>query len=86
MDTKHITAVVTVARCGTFTYAAKELHLSQSALSRQIIALERELGVALFVRGGRSVKLTQQGRAFLRNAGAVLEAVAAAEVAARRTL
>jgi DNA-binding transcriptional LysR family regulator len=83
MDTRHIRAAVTVARCGTFTRAAQKLYMAQSTLSRQVLALERELGVTLFVRGPRAVELTHQGRAFLPEAEAVLRAVAGAEAAAR---
>jgi DNA-binding transcriptional LysR family regulator len=85
MDTRHLRAAVTVARCGTFTQAAQELYMAQSTLSRQVLALERELGVTLFVRGPRSVALTDRGEAFMPQAEAVLRAVAGAEAAVRKT-
>lgn len=53
------------ARLGSFTAAADELHLSQSAVSQRIRALEAHLGVALFERLPRSVRLTELGRAYL---------------------
>ena len=53
--------------------AALKLHVAQPALSRQIRDLEDELGVALFERGAKSVRLTQAGRAFLVEARAVLK-------------
>ena len=86
MDTKHLKAVIAVARHGSFTRAARELYMSQSTLSRQVMALERELGAELFVRGLPAVSLTDEGQAFLREAERVLEAVARAEEAAGRRL
>ena len=50
-----------VARRLSFSAAADELHLTQSAISRQIKALETELGAALFNRGTRKVELTAAG-------------------------
>ncbi|MFG6446749.1 LysR family transcriptional regulator [Roseateles sp. BYS180W] len=51
-----------VARLLNFRAAAEELHLTQSAVSRQIQSLEQELGVPLFVRGTRHVALTKDGQ------------------------
>lgn len=53
------------ARLGSFAAAAEELHLSQSAVSQRIRALEAHLGVALFERLPRSVRLTEMGVAYL---------------------
>ena len=50
-----------VAQAGSFTHAGETLHLSQSAVSRQIGALEDSLGVALFRRHARGLMLTEQG-------------------------
>lgn len=55
-----------VARRLSFSAAAEELHLTQSAVSRQIKSLEDELGAQLFQRGTRKVELTQAGRILLR--------------------
>lgn len=55
-----------VARHLSFRAAADELHLTQSAISRQIKSLEDELGAALFMRGTRSVEITNDGHALLR--------------------
>lgn len=52
------------ARLGSFKAAASELCVSHSAISHQVRALERELGVDLFVRKPRSVELTRAGRAY----------------------
>lgn len=51
----------TVARTQHFTEAARKLYVSQSTLSKSIEALEQEIGVPLFVRTGRNVKLTRYG-------------------------
>jgi len=51
-----------------FTIAAESLYISQSALSQQMQALERELGFALFDRGSRRTVLTEAGRSFYQNA------------------
>jgi LysR family glycine cleavage system transcriptional activator len=52
------------ARHGSFTLAADELHLTQGAVSRQVRTLEKYLGVNLFDRGHRSVRLTRAGKSF----------------------
>lgn len=51
-----------VARAGSFSAAAREMHLTHGAISRQIRLLEDTLGVRLFVRGGRAPVLTAEGR------------------------
>jgi LysR family glycine cleavage system transcriptional activator len=61
-----IRAFEAVARHLSFRAAADELHLTQSAVSRQIKSLEDELGAALFSRGTRSVEITNDGQALLR--------------------
>lgn len=53
------------ARCGTFSRAAKELKVTQSAISRQIKLLEEHLGLALFVRHKRGLRLTSEAEALL---------------------
>jgi DNA-binding transcriptional LysR family regulator len=61
------------ARTLSFTKAAEELAITQSAVSRQIRALEQHLGVALFERRPRSLALTEPGRALFQAAGDCLE-------------
>ncbi len=72
--------VLAVAGTGNFTRAARECRVVQSALSHQIAALERELGVRLFARTSRRVALTAAGEAFLPAARACLEAADRAAV------
>jgi DNA-binding transcriptional LysR family regulator len=62
-----------VAAEGSFTGAADSLRSTQSAVSRQIAAIEERLGVRLFDRLPRGVELTEQGRSFLPHAEAVLD-------------
>lgn len=82
METRYLNAVLAVARYGSFTRAATTMFMSQSTLSRQIGAVERELGAPLFERGVRSASLTVLGQAFLPEARTILDAVGRAEAAA----
>jgi len=59
---KRITYFLAVANCLSFTQAAKQLFISQQALTRQIALLEDDLGVKLFVRSTRAVHLTEAGK------------------------
>jgi DNA-binding transcriptional LysR family regulator len=86
MDTTRLTVFREVATLGSFTAAAKSLRYTQSAISRQVAALEDDLGVALFDREARGVRLTEEGRALLTHAEAVLDRldVARREITALR--
>lgn len=72
MNFKHLRSFVHVARSGSFSQAAEELHTVQSAISRHIRALEQELDVRLLERNTRNVELTAPGEAFLEHAQAIL--------------
>lgn len=61
-----LVAFEAAARLGSFTAAAREVHLTQAAVSRQMRTLESDLGCALFVRGRRCVSLTAAGHELLR--------------------
>ena len=61
---KHIRAVNSVALYGSFTAAAADLGMTQSAVSRLVLQLEKQLGVSLFLRSTRNVILTAPGREF----------------------
>src|SRR3954454_21095136 len=65
MDLRHARTFVTVAELGTVSRAALRLRIAQSALSRQISALEQELGLKLFDRVGRGLLLTGEGEQLL---------------------
>lgn len=71
MDIAQIQYVLTVAATGSFSAAADELYISQSSLSKQIIALEKELGVLLFDRSKRQIALTPAGATFVEHARAI---------------
>ncbi len=74
MDLRQLQYFVTVADAGSFTRAAERLHIGQPAVSQQIALLERLLGVQLFDRTTRSVRLTAAGRTLLPEARAALAA------------
>jgi DNA-binding transcriptional LysR family regulator len=78
LSTPLLKVFVEVARLGSFTAAAPALGYTQSAISRQISALEDEAGTALFDRLPRGVRLTEPGRRLLIHAQAVLERLSAA--------
>ena len=58
-----------VANCLNFSRAAQRLNITQPAVSHQINTLEYELGVKLFQRTSKSVRLTQEGYLFIQYAG-----------------
>lgn len=74
MELRQLRYLVAVVEEGSFTAAARRLHLSQPGLSAQIRALEREVGQELVDRGNRAVVPTHAGRAVLTHARAALEA------------
>ena len=61
MDWDKLKVFHAAAQAGSFTHAGEQLGLSQSAVSRQVSALEQELGVSLFHRHARGLILTEQG-------------------------
>lgn len=75
MELHQLRYVVAVAKAGNFTRAAEELFLAQPSLSVQVRKLEHELGVQLFERLGRSVRLTHAGEVFLQHAQRALSEV-----------
>ena len=72
LDLSQLRTFLAVARTGSFTKAAGDVWLTQSAVSRQMKDLERSLGTALFDRFGRGVHLTAAGRCLLEHAEATL--------------
>lgn len=61
METAHLQEYVVLANRRSFTEAARELHLTQSTLSKHVASLEREFGTELFVRDRSGIKLTEAG-------------------------
>lgn len=78
MELRQLRSFIAVAEDGVISRAAQRLHLTQSALSRQIKALEEDLGVTLLERSAHSVKLTQAGEVLLKEGRGVLERADAA--------
>ena len=78
METQLLEVFRTVARYGSITAAARQLRFTQSAVSRQIATLEAEIGGQVFDRLPRGVVLTEEGRALLPHAEAVLSRLTAA--------
>lgn len=75
MELRQLRYFAAVARERNFTRAAEQLHIAQPPLSRQIQALEDELGLRLIERGSRPVRLTDAGRLFYEQAVQVLERI-----------
>ena len=72
MELRQLSYFITIVNEGTISAAAKKLHISQPPLSHQMKLLEEELGVLLFERGARSIRLTVSGQAFYEKAMAIL--------------
>ena len=79
MDWDKLRIFHAVAEAGSFTHAGESLNLSQSAVSRQISALEESLNVSLFHRHARGLILTEQGELLYRTAHEVFAKLAMAE-------
>lgn len=79
MDWDKLRIFHAVAEAGSFTHAGEQLNLSQSAVSRQISALEESLGVPLFHRHARGLILTEQGELLYRTAHDVFGKLAMTE-------
>ncbi len=82
MDWNHLRAFHATATAGSLSGAARQLGLTQPTLSRQVVALEAELGVALFERVGRKLVLTETGADLLAHIKVMGEAAEAVGLAA----
>jgi LysR family hydrogen peroxide-inducible transcriptional activator len=72
MEFNQLRYVCAVAETGSFSRAAERCQVAQPSLSQQVLKLEKDLGAKLFDRLGRSVRLTEAGRAFLSHARSIL--------------
>ena len=73
MDIRILRYFLTVAKEQNFTKAAEQLNITQPTLSRQLASLEEELGTALFIRGSRSITLTETGILLKRRALEIID-------------
>lgn len=78
MEFNQLRYVCAIAETGSFSRAAERCHVAQPSLSQQILKLEEDLGAKLFDRLGRSIRLTEAGRAFLPHARSILHQMEAA--------
>lgn len=79
LDVRRMRVFREVAQRGSFSAAANALSFTQSAVSQQVAALEREAGATLLERGPRGVRLTEAGRALVSHADAILARIEDAE-------
>ena len=79
MDWDKLRIFHAAAEAGSFTHAGDTLRMSQSAVSRQVSALEKDLGIALFHRHARGLVLTEQGDLLFRTASEILTKLSTAE-------
>lgn len=84
IDLLHLKAFVAVAREGTVSRAAQQLHLTQPAVSLQLKSLQERLGLELFARSGRGLSLTRDGASLLNHAEKALGAITEFTQAASR--
>lgn len=87
MEFNQLRYVCAIAETGSFSRAAEHCHVAQPSLSQQVLKLEEDLGAKLFDRLGRSIRLTEAGRAFLPHARSILHQMetARAGVEGKRT-
>ena len=76
MDTQFLNTFVTVVNCGSMAAASRVLNITPAAVAQQIRTLEREIGVPLIARAGRTVCITEEGSRILKRARDVLRDVA----------
>lgn len=80
MEFHQLRYICAIAETGSFSRAAERCHVAQPSLSQQVLKLEEDLGTKLFDRLGRSVHLTEAGRAFLPHARSILHHMEAARL------
>src|SRR6188474_230706 len=81
LDSRQLRAFCVLARTGSFTQTARELHLTQSGISHSMKALESDIGCRLLDRLGKKVVLTQAGEQLLQHTARILQEMQAAREA-----
>src|SRR5206468_696637 len=84
LDSRQLRAFCVLARTGSFTGTARELHLTQSGISHSMKALEGDVGCRLLDRLGKKVLLTQAGEQLLQHAQKILQEMESAREMLRR--
>lgn len=85
MEVQQLRYVSAIAETGSFSRAAERCQVAQPSLSQQVLRLEEDLGAKLFDRLGRSIRLTEAGRAFLPYARSILNEIEAARASVAET-
>lgn len=75
MELRQLRYIIGISEAGSLLAASRALHVVQPALSHQVALIEREIGVELFIRSNRGMKLSSAGRAFVEHARVVLQDV-----------
>ena len=86
LELKHLRTIVAITEYGSLVLAAEKLFLTQSALSHQLKEIESRLGVSLFIRKSRPVRLTAAGERLLETARSVLPIMTSTERDMKRVL
>ncbi|MDP2571225.1 LysR family transcriptional regulator [Vibrio penaeicida] len=84
-SSRALQAFIVAARCLSFSEAAKQLYVTQGAISKQIQSLETQLGQALFVRKGSGLVLTEAGNQYLSKVVPSIEAIQTASAEMQQT-
>src|SRR3546814_14388415 len=83
LDLRKVNHVIEIARQGGFAKAAATLNITQSALTRSVQILEDHLGIQVFERGPRGIRLTREGEELIEGGTRLLEAAATPDRFAR---
>lgn len=78
-DSRYVRTFHEVVRTGSYSAAARALGYTQPAITQQMKALERDVGIPLFVRVGRGIRLTEAGETLSRHASDILGSLSAAQ-------
>ncbi len=80
---RSMQSFVRIVETGSFTAVAKELNTTQATISKRLAALEKHLGVKLFVRGNRQHALTEAGKSYFQQVSRILDEIEQTEITTR---